>query len=81
MTIQANIKAAQAAEEAARDHCMCARYHDDGQSIHITYPAGDWPAGIDGIRGCYAIEGKAKVLSLLVARMERDWLDSFPGKN
>lgn len=80
MTIKANIQALQEAEQALRSHCMCARIRDDGVCIEIEYPAGDWPGGIAGVCANYGVHmGKTEAIGKLLARMEKDWLDSYPG--
>lgn len=81
MSIQANIQAVQDAYDAVKAHCMCLAIHDDGCVIRVIYPSGDWPQGLDGVQCSYGVTyGKAEALNRILARMEADWLNSFPGR-
>lgn len=81
-TIQENIEEVQRAYDEVKAHCMCRAIRDDGCSIVIIYPEGDWPDGKEGIHctyGVYAGQGKAWALKKLLEQMEKDWKESLPG--
>lgn len=81
-TIQENIKELEAARFAVTDHCMCRAIREDGCSIVVIYPKGDWPGGIEGLTCTYGVTyGKAEAFRRLLARMESDWINSFPGRS
>ena len=68
--------------QQVRLHPMAAKVEDDGRYLVVSYPAGDWPSGINGVRCAYGSrkgEGKAWAHERVLARMEKDWLSSFPG--
>lgn len=81
MTIKANIKRLDDAYQAVRGHCMCAKLEDDGVYIRVIYPAGDWPNQVQGVQCSYGGQiCKAEALERIAARMESDWINSYPGK-
>lgn len=81
MNVQENIQRLKDAEISLNDHCMCAALHDNGSTIRVIYPAGDWPQNLDGIQGSYGRQlSKYELIGKLLTRMESDWLNSFPGK-
>lgn len=82
-SIAANLKQVQDLYAKLKAHPMCLKVKDDGTTIVVSYPAGDWPGGINGIQCVYGIykgQGKAWALDRLIKRMESDWLESIPGR-
>lgn len=82
-SVAANMKLVRDLYDQLKAHPMCRKVKDDGTTIVVTYPAGDWPGGLNGIQCVYGIykgQGKAWALQRLIDRMERDWLESIPGR-
>jgi hypothetical protein len=73
MTIQENIEAVSQAMEAVKNHCMCAKFSDDGAQYRIIYPAG---MILDGVQATYAICGKRVALERIAEAIERHWKQS-----
>jgi hypothetical protein len=73
-TIQQNINSAKDAENAVRNHCMCAKYEMTGTHYRVLYPEGYFPNGVQVSKRLGKIEG----FSRLLAMMERHWRESFP---
>lgn len=76
-----NIAELEAARYAVTEHCMCRALRDDGCSIVVIYPEGDWPDGKEGIHCTYGVwngQHKAWAFKKLLEQMEKDWLGSFP---
>ena len=81
--VAANLKRIQELYDQVKAHPMCLKIKDDGTYIVITYPAGDWPSGVNGVQCAYGIrkgEGKGWALQKVLDRMESDWLTSIPGR-
>lgn len=74
MTVQDNVTAVKLAIAEVKNHCMCAKFEDEGRHYLVIFPPGDWP--VDGVRVSHGM-GKAKALQLLIDRMEQFWKDSF----
>lgn len=78
MTIVDNLAAFNKALADVKAHPMCAKFEDDGCAFIVTYPAGEFGVVYGGVRAHHR-DSKAKALTNLLSRMERDWLNSFPG--
>lgn len=76
-----NLAAFNKALADVKAHPMCAKFEDDGCAFIVTYPAGEFGVVYGGVRVHHRdlVGGKAKSLTNLLSRMERDWLNSFPG--
>lgn len=72
MNIQANIEAKEAAWKELISHPMAGQITVEGDTILITYPAGDFPT--DGLRVFNTAAGMQSALR----RMEKDWKESYP---
>lgn len=59
--------------ESVKDHCMCARFEDDGTTYRVIYPEGYFPEGVQCSQGM----GKAVALEKMLEVMERHWKESF----
>lgn len=82
MTVKENISLLNEMKEAVTGHCMAAKVEDDGSVLRITYPAGEWSYGIQGIQVVYdGNMSKYQAYSKALVRMEHDWMNSFPGAN
>lgn len=73
MTIIQNMIEYDTAKQAVMDHCMCAKFIDEGGKFIIQYPDGDFP--VDGLR----IDRNAAMMRRAVEIMDRHWAESFPG--
>lgn len=73
MTIIQNMIEYDNAKRAVMDHCMCAKFIDEGDKVIIQYPDGDFP--VDGLR----IDRNAAMMRRAVEIMDRHWTESFPG--
>ena len=71
-----NFVAVIAAKTRVKNHPMCAKFEETGGAFMVTYPAGDFP--VDGVRVHYMSMGKRKALEILLDKMERHWVESFP---
>ena len=61
-----------AAKARVKNHPMCAKFEDVGGA----YTAGDFL--VDGVRVHYVSMGKRKALEILLDKMERHWVESYP---
>lgn len=59
-----------------KDHCMCARFVDEGSSYLVIYPEGDFAVGGQRVR--HDVGGKAKALEIMLSKMETHWTESYP---
>lgn len=75
MTVQDNIAEVKFVLEAVKSHCMCAKFQEDKTHYLVIFPPSDWP--VDGIRVAKDM-GKAKALQMMLDKMEKFWLESFP---
>ncbi len=64
------------AMQNVKEHCMCAKFQDDGYSFTVIYPAGDFAT--HGARCDYSRNGKAWALNKLLEVIERHWKESYP---
>lgn len=55
---------------------MCLTLLETRHNFEVHFPPGEWP--FDGIR-CHRRNGDAAALSTLLERMERVWMESYPG--
>jgi hypothetical protein len=72
-TPAANLAALNATRAAVKAHPMCLHLRDERPHFVVIYPAGNFP--VDGLR----VPRSAQGLGLALERMERDWMESFPG--
>lgn len=70
---RANLAAFEAARRAVVEHPMCGRLDEDRYNFTIVYPAGDF--AVDGVRVVRSAAGLRQALE----RMERHWVESYPG--
>ena len=73
MTIRANIESVSTMIKKVKDHCMCARFEDDGATFRVIYPVG---MVLDGVQASYSEIGKTVALERMLAAMERHWFES-----
>lgn len=59
--------------EQVKEHCMCARFEDDGVKFRVIYPEGYFPNGVQCSQGM----GKAAALEKILDVMERHWKESL----
>ena len=62
-------EAVNALRSTVKEHCMCAKFDDDGARFRVIYPCGMFP---DGVQASYG-NGKAVALSRMLAAMDRHW--------
>lgn len=56
-----------------KDHCMCARFEDEGGKYRVIYPEGYFPEGVQVSQAM----GKAAALEKMLEVLERHWKESF----
>jgi len=59
-----------------KEHCMCSKFKDEGGRFMLYFPAGDFAVG--GIRVSYHDMGKANALRVVLEKMEKYWVESYP---
>lgn len=67
--IEERVEAVNILSSKVLDHCMCAKFQDDGARFRVIYPCGMFP---DGVQASYG-GGKAVALSRMLDAMERHW--------
>lgn len=72
-TIKTRIQNINRLIESIKDHCMCAKFEDDGGKYRVIYPEGYFPEGVQ----CSQRIGKAVALEKLLEVMERHWKESM----